>query len=111
MPPKPEPEKPIEYPAKPKEEVREFKFIEKIFTSKKNKKIKQYEENYAQELNKWKKERLEVDSQNNESEIKYKRKLSQWEEESAEWKKRKCEFERKQEEGNAKIDKLKKSLL
>jgi len=111
FPEKPNPETKKEYPEKPDKGVPVFTFLEKILKSKREKKIEEFENNYALELLKWEEEKACIDDYNRSLDKEYDEKVQKWQLEVDDWNKRKEDFLSKQEEFNAKIEQLKESYF
>lgn len=98
------------YPDQPIKESSEFlpvfSFWEKLISSKKDKKIKEYEQKYLDAIAKWTKKKDSVDEYNLQIDKEYEIELKRWEGDIIEWEKRKEDFIQEQIAYNAKIDKL-----
>ena len=110
------PSKPIQkskkdYPSQPMKKIPKFSFIEKLFKSKKDKKIQYYEDEYSKEISEWEKLKLRVDNINHQIDLDFKNDLKKWKINVNEWEKTKREFFEQQEIYNDKIDEIKKEYL
>lgn len=96
------------YPLRPNKNAEEFipyfTFFEKIFKSRKQQKILQYEQKYSDAISEWEKEKLLIDKFNAKIDKKYQEQLKKWE-------KRKENYYNQQESFNQKIDDLKQSYF
>ncbi|MGA2682020.1 MAG: restriction endonuclease [Candidatus Bathyarchaeia archaeon] len=99
------------YPNKPVEEEPTFSFTEKMFKSKMELKIKEFETRYSTALSNWEKEKASVDQYNLELDLDYEKQLKTWENDVSQWEERKKAFLKKQEEFNAGIDLQKQKYL
>lgn len=103
------------YPLQPQKESSEFlpafSFWEKLIGSKKEKKIKEYEQKYLNAITEWEKKKVLVDEYNLQIDKEYVSVLGKWESETVEWEKRNKAFIQEQADYNAKIDKLMGSYL
>ena len=88
-----------------------FKFFEKIFASKKNRKIQEYEAKYNAEVTKWKKALKDTDLFNKKLDDDYEKEINKWELDVVEWNKRKEKFLQNQSTFNKKINIMKESYL
>lgn len=104
-----------EYPLQPRKEAIRFtptfSFWEKLISSKKEKKIQDYEHKYAVALSEWEKQKILVDEFNGQVDSVYESEVKKWEAELSEWEKRKEAFIQEQVDYNKKIDELKDSYL
>jgi len=104
-----------EYPPQPEkssvEFTPEFTFFEKLFKSKKERKIKEYENKYLEAIKKWEEQKVTIDKLNDQLNKDFENELQKWDKDVAEWEKRKNEFLQKQTDFNAKIDVMKESYL
>ena len=110
------PSKPIQnskkdYPSQPIKKIPKFSFIEKLFKSKKDKKIQYYEDEYSKKISEWEKLKLGVDNINHQIDLDFKNDLKKWKINVNEWEKTKREFFEQQEIYNDKIDEIKKEYL
>ncbi len=112
---KPQRESYKKYPAKPDENAEKFipsfTFFEKLFKSKKELKVLEYEKKYSDAISEWEKEKLSINEVNAKIDKKYQEQLKKYEKDVAEWKKRKGNFDNKQAFFNKKIDDLKQSYF
>jgi restriction system protein len=99
------------YPSKPVKEVPTFSFTENMFKSKKELKIKEYENRYSTALSNWEKEKASVDKCNQQLDLDYENQLIIWEKKVSQWEERKKVFLKKQEEFNVDVDKQKQKYL
>ena len=88
-----------------------FSFVENMFKSKREFKIKQYKERYATIISNWEKEKAVIDQQNAQVDLDFERDLERWENNVSKWKERKKEFLKKQEEFNSNIEEMKEKYL
>jgi restriction system protein len=93
-----------------KEEPR-FSFIENMFKSKKELKIKECEDRYSARVRYWEKEKLAVDECNVQSDLDYRKELERWENVISNWEEKKRVFLKKQKEFNANIEQMKEKYL
>jgi len=114
------PDKPLqeikkEYPPEPNKKSQEFTpiftFLEKLFKSKKERKIQNYENKYSDAISKWEKEKSVVDKYNDLTDKHFEEKTKKFESDFAEWEKRKNDFMQEQADFNAKIDQTKELYL
>ncbi len=114
-PEKPEKKKHKEYPTKPSRESTEFiptfTFFEKLMSSKKEKKIQEYDEKYRSAISEWEKQKSLVDKFNHQIDANFDEDIKKWENELVEWNKRQEEFLKVQAEFNSRIDEMKDSYL
>lgn len=112
---KPEKKNYKEYPNKPNKEATEFvpkfTFLEKLISSKKEKKFQDYENKYSNAISEWQKQKSLIDKFNSQLDKDYENEIKKWESETAEWEKRKEIFIQEQKDYNAKIDEMKDSYL
>jgi restriction system protein len=99
------------YPDKPMREEPRFSFVENMFKSKKELKIREYEDKYSTALSNWEKEKVAVDEYNDQLDLDFERKLESWKNEVSNWKERKKVFLEQQEEFNANIEQIKEKYL
>ena len=118
--PKPIPQKPqkkkyIEIPTKPDQNSREFvpwfNLGEAIFTSKKKKKIAEYELKYRNAVEDWEKSKQKVEDKNKKIDREHERALQIWKLDIKKWKKERIRFYQSQEKHNKKIDRFKEAYL
>jgi restriction system protein len=110
-PTRPVPNIKVNYPPKPMKEEPTFSFTESIFKSKKERKIKEYEDRYAAALSSWEKEKAAIDQHNRKSDLDFERELKRWENDVSNWEERKKAFFKQQEEFNANIEQMKQKYL
>lgn len=110
-PTRPVPKIKVNYPPKPMKEEPTFSFTESIFKSKKERKIKEYEDRYAAALSSWEKEKAAIDQHNRKSDLDFERELKRWENDVSNWEERKKAFFKQQEEFNANIEQMKQKYL
>lgn len=105
--------RPIEHPTKPtdSEYIPELTFFDKLFSSRKEKKLKMAKEAYDKDIDKWKKECSKVDEQILDYEAKSKQLKEKVLSEVEEWNERKLEYEKNKEQKNKKVDELRSSYL
>lgn len=112
---KPEKKSYKEYPRKPNKEstefVPKFTFLEKLISSKKEKKFLDYENKYLNAISEWEKQKKIIDKFNFQLDKDYENEIKKWESETTEWEKRKEIFMQEQKDYNAKIDEMKDSYL
>jgi restriction system protein len=112
---KPEKKSYKEYPKKPNKEsaefVPKFTFLEKLISSKKEKKFQDYERKYLNAISEWENQKALIDKFNSQLDKDYENEIKKWESETAEWEKRKEIFMQEQKDYNAKIDEMKDSYL
>jgi restriction system protein len=111
IPSKPSPKTEKRYPDKPMKEEPKFSFIENVFKSKKELKIKEYEDRYSTIISNWEKEKVAVDQYNVQLDLDFKRDLERWENEVSDWEGRKKVFLKQQGEFNANIEQMKEEYL
>ena len=88
-----------------------FSFFEKLLRSKKERKIKEYEDKYTAAISDWESLLSSIDRINNQLDKEYDDELKKWETDVVAWNKRKNIFLQKQAAFNEKIDKMKESYL
>jgi len=88
-----------------------FTLIEKLFKSKKERKIQDYEKKYLTAISDWKNQKAIVDKFNVQLDKDYEIELRKWENDVSEWEKRKYIFLEQQKEFNAGIEKMKEAYL
>jgi restriction system protein len=110
-PTRPVPNIKVNYPPRPMKEEPTFSFTEGIFKSKKERKIKEYEERYAAALSSWEKEKAAIDEHNRKSDLDFERELKRWENDVSNWEERKKAFFKQQEQFNANIEEMKQKYL
>ena len=108
---KPSPKTKRSYPDKPRKEEPTFSFTENMFKSKKEKKIKEYEDKYSTIISNWEKEKVAVDQYNAQLDLDFKREVKIWEKEVSNWEERKKVFLKQQEEFNANIEQMKEKYF
>jgi restriction system protein len=108
---KPCPKNKKRYPDKPVKEEPRFSFTENMFKSKKELKIKEYEDKYSSIMANWEKEKATVDQYNVELDLDFKRELKRWENEVSDWEGRKKVFLKQQEDFNANIEQMKEKYF
>lgn len=99
------------YPSMPAKEEPTFSFMENMFKSKKEQKIKEYEDKYSAILENWEKEKASIDLFNHQLDLDYERQLKAWENEVSKWEEEKNEFLNQQDAFNAGIEQQKKKYL
>lgn len=116
----PHPEK--DYPPHPKKEAPRFNLFEKLFKSKKERKLKEVERRYLAVMSdweeqkksitsKWQEQKEDIDKFNAQLGRDYENELKQWEVNILEWEQRNAAFLQQQAAFNADIDKMKESYL
>lgn len=104
-----------EYPPKPEKQSAEFtpvfSFFEKLFKSKREKKIKEFENKYSASISEWEKQKSTIDKFNNQLDKYFEDEMKKWASDVAEWEKRKNNFLQEQAYFNAKIDQIKEAYL
>lgn len=104
-----------EYPPKPDKQSAEFTpmftFFENLIKSKKENKIKEFENKYLAAISNWEKQKSTVDEFNNQLDKNFENELKKWDSDVAEWEKRKDSFLKEQADFNAKIDQMEKLYL
>lgn len=108
LPNKPLKSKDINYPPCPDKPIQVFTLFEKLFKSKKEKKIKEYESSYALVVQQWEEEKVSINLQNIEREKNYQNALLVWEKDVKKWELKKNQFLLEEESFNSKIDQLQK---
>ena len=99
------------YPSKPIKQEPTFSITEKMFKSKKEQKIKEFEDKYSATLANWEKEKVSIDKHNSQLDLDYERQLKAWEDNVCKWEERKKDFLKQQEAFNASIEQQKKKYL
>jgi restriction system protein len=114
-PAKPTQKRKNEYPPKPEKQSAEFTpvltFFEKLFKSKKEIKIQEFENKYSTAISEWEKQKSTINKSNKQLEKDFENEMKKWESDVVEWEKRKNNFLKKQADFNAKIDQMKESYL
>ncbi len=104
-----------EYPPKPNKQSPEytpvFTFFEKLFKSKKEGKIIEYDCKYSCAVSDWEKQKTKIDELNNQLDKDFENEIKKWENDVAEWEKRKIIFLQEQNNYNAKIDQIRELYL
>jgi restriction system protein len=104
-----------EYPAKPErlsaEFTPQFAFFEKLFKSKKERKIQEYENKYSEAIRNWDDQIVAIDKFNDNLDKDFENEMQKWEKDVVEWEKRKNEFVQKLNDFNTKIDQMTESYL
>lgn len=111
MPTKPFAQDKRTYPSKPAKEEPTFSFMENMFKSKKEQKIKEYEDKYSVVLANWEKYKASIDQYNYQLDLDYEKQLKAWENEVLKWEAEKKEFLNQQDAFNAGIEQQKKNYL
>ncbi len=93
-----------------KEEPR-FSFTENMFKSKKELKIKEFENRYSTAVANWAKEKADVDQHNTQLDLDFQKELEKWKNDVSKWEERKKNFLKQQEELNATIEQMKQKYL
>ena len=99
------------YPNKPAKEEPTFSFMESMFKSKNEQKIKEYEDKYSAVLENWEKYKASIDQYNYQLDLDYEKQLKAWENEVSKWEAEKREFLNQQDTFNAGIEQQKKKYL
>lgn len=114
-PAKPTKKRKKEYPPKPDKQSAEFTpvftFFEKLFKSKKERKLQEFENKYSTAISEWEKQKSTIDKSNKQLDKDFEDEMTKWESDIVEWEKRKNNFLQKQADFNAKIDQMKESYL
>lgn len=105
-PSKPLKEKDINFPPIPDKPIQVFNFFEKLFKSKKQKKIEEYDATYTSMLQQWEAEKTAIHLRNLEIEQNYQNSLLLWEKDVKQWELKKSQFLLEQQSFNTKIDQL-----
>lgn len=100
-----------DYPSKPAKEEPTFSFMENMFKSKKEQKIKEYEDKYSVALENWENDKASIDQYNHQVDLDYEKQLKTWENEVSQWEAEKKEFLNQQDAFNAGIEEQKKKYL
>jgi restriction system protein len=108
---KPSPKIKKSYPSKPVKEEPTFSFVENMFKSKKELKIKEYADKYSTMIAYWEREKVAIDHHNGQLDLDFLRDLRRWENEVSNWEERKKAFLKQQEEFNATIEQMKEKYL
>lgn len=111
QPSKPSLKKKNEHPPEPIKEDPSFSLLEKILKSKREQKIREYDNRYTIALDNWEKRKSEIDKNNLLLDQEYEVEKQQWEEKVKEWESEKEAFEREQESFNSKIEDMKSSYF
>ena len=111
MPIKPHAQVKRTYPSKPAKEEPKFSFMENMFKSKKEQKIKEYGDKYSAVLDNWEKDKAYIDQSNHLLDLDYEKQLKAWENEVSQWEAEKKEFLNQQDELNAGMEQQKKKYL
>lgn len=103
------------YPPKPEKQSDRFtpvfSFFEKIFKSKREMKIQEFENKYSAAISEWEKQKSIIDKSNNQLDKDFDNEVKKWESDVVEWEKRKNNFLQEQADFNAKIDQMKEAYL
>jgi restriction system protein len=110
-PAKPIPKTKQEYPPEPKKESVAFTIIEKLFKSKKERKIQDYENKYLTAISIWKNQKDLVDKLNVQLDKDYEIELRKLQNDVLEWEKRKSIFLEQQKDFNTGIEKMKEAYF
>jgi restriction system protein len=110
-PAKPSMPKKAEYPPEPNKLIPEFTLFEKIIKSKKEKKIKVYDNFNKEAVKKWEAEKDDIDKKNIEANIQFDKAIESWNSNLKKWEKRKEIFCQERTNYNLKIDDMQKSYL
>ncbi len=98
-------------PSKPAKQEPPFSFMENMFKSKKEQKIKEYEDKYSASLENWENDKASIDQYNHQVDLDYEKQLQAWENEVSLWEAEKKEFLNQQDAFNAGIEEQKKKYL
>jgi len=101
----------LEYPEEPQRDVVKFSFMEKIFKSLKEKRIKENEECFQSKMVEWISEKKEIDIKNANKHKNYIEIIDNWENEVKKWNEMKEKFYFDRNEYNSKIDNMKEKYL
>ena len=114
------PAKPIKkantvYPPKPNKQSEEYtpvyNIFEKLFQSKKERKIQKFESKYIADITEWEKQKNTIDKLNNMLDKDFDDQIKKWVSDCSKWEKRKNNFLQGQTDFNAKIDQMKEAYL
>lgn len=103
---KPVREKDVNFPPLPDKPIPVFTFFEKLFKSKKQKKIQEFDATYASLLQQWEVEKTSINLRNIEIEQNYQNALLSWDKDIKQWEVTKSQFLLEQQNFNKKIDLL-----
>lgn len=114
-PAKPTQKRKKEYPPKPEKQSSELipvlTFFEKLFKSKKERKIQEFENKYSTAISEWEKQKSTINKSNKQLDKDFEDEMKKWGSDVVEWEKRKNNFLQKQADFNAKIDQMKELYL
>lgn len=99
------------YLYKPQKEEPKFSFVENMFKSKKELKIKEYEDKYSNLISNWEKEKVAIDQYNARLDLDYNIELKRLENDVSKWEERRKAFLKQQENFNANIEQEKEKYL
>jgi len=88
-----------------------FTILDKIFKSRKERKIQKSEQKYLKAMSIWQKEKELVERFNRNVDLEFKENIEKWKKRVSEWENRKAAFYSKQSIYNTKIDKMKDAYL
>ena len=115
QPPKPRKKSYKELPEKPDEKsskyIPTFSIWEKIFKSKKEAKITEFENKYTDDVKIWERRKATIEKHNREIDLAFDKEAQSWKKEVADWKKREKQHYEKQLKCNTKIDAMKEAYL
>jgi len=97
----------IEYPAEPKKYDPDFTFFEKLFKSKREKRIAENEKRYQERIQDWENEKQTIDGKNVNLRNEYDTQITSWKREVESWESRKQEFLLARSAYNQRIDSMK----
>ena len=104
-----------EYPPKPEKSSNQFaprfNLFEKLFKTKKERKIQEFGNKYSAAIKNWEEEKVNVDKFNVQLDKEFEDEVQKWGRDVVEWEKRKNEFLQKQTDFNVKIDQMRESYL
>lgn len=100
-----------EYPSEPIKETPQFTIFEKIFKSKRMKKIEEIDWRFSNLLKKWKTEKSKVDETNVALDSDYNKRTEHWKLQLQKWEERKKVFLSEQDKFNQKINEMKVDYL
>jgi len=109
IPTEPTKNKAIAYPAEPKKYDPGFTFLEKLFRSKREKRIAENERRFQERIQEWESEKRSIDGKNVELSNEYDTQVSSWKREVESWESRKQQFLLDRSVYNQRIDSLKAS--
>jgi len=99
--------KAVEYPVEPKKYDLDFTFFEKLFKSKREKRIAEHENRFQERIRKWEDEKKAIDIKNAGLRNEYDTQISEWNRGVKSWGSRKQEFLLERSAYNQRIDSMK----